>query len=172
MFSVKYKNYKFLNNLSIFDLLSTCFLSISTRFVLVFGIDWSLDLTYELMVAIDFHNIFFHTMEVDAYCQQFGYQHPSKYLILCSTDKRNSRVWNILRLRHKRGEKSKTNAKSTDPFIAGKTICVHRNSEDPCQCFKMHTHTGWHKCFIIQRAHCSFQSPNVPLFSIYLSILH
>ncbi len=33
----------------------------------------------ELMVATDFHSIFFHTVNC-------GYQHSSKYLLLCSTE--------------------------------------------------------------------------------------
>ncbi len=41
------------------------------------------------MVAIDFHSIV-HSMEVNGYSQLFSYQHSSKYLILCSTEERNS----------------------------------------------------------------------------------
>ncbi len=41
------------------------------------------------IVAIDFHSIFFHTMEVNGYQQLFGNQHSSKYL-LCSTEERKS----------------------------------------------------------------------------------
>ncbi len=33
------------------------------------------------MVAIDFHIILFHTIEVNGYRQLFGYQHSSKYLL-------------------------------------------------------------------------------------------
>ncbi len=31
--------------------------------------------TNQLMVAIDFHSIVFHTIEVNGYRQLFGYQH-------------------------------------------------------------------------------------------------
>ncbi len=42
-----------------------------------------------LLVAINFHSLFFHTMEVNGYQQMFGYTHCSKKLILCSTKERN-----------------------------------------------------------------------------------
>ncbi len=35
--------------------------------------------TKQLMVAIDFHSIFFYTVEVNGYRQMFGFQHSSKY---------------------------------------------------------------------------------------------
>ncbi len=37
--------------------------------------------TKQLIVAIHFHIIIFHTIEVNGYRQLFGYQHSSKYLI-------------------------------------------------------------------------------------------
>ncbi len=40
------------------------------------------------MVAIDYHTIFFHTIEVNGYHRWFGYQHSSKYNILCSKEER------------------------------------------------------------------------------------
>jgi len=41
---------------------------------------------------------FLHTMEVNGVHKLFGYQHFfSKYLLLCSTQERNSEVWNNLR---------------------------------------------------------------------------
>jgi len=40
---------------------------------------------------------FLHTMEVNGVHKRFGYQHFfSKYLLLCSTQERNSEVWNNL----------------------------------------------------------------------------
>ncbi len=41
--------------------------------------------------------VFFHTKDVNGYCQRFSFQHSSKYLLLCSTDKRKIQVWNNLR---------------------------------------------------------------------------
>ncbi len=48
--------------------------------------------TNQLMVAIDFHFLFFflNTMEVNCYCQLTGCQHSTKYLILCSTEEIHS----------------------------------------------------------------------------------
>ncbi len=43
--------------------------------------------TKDLMAAIDFHNIFFPTMEVNFNQQLFG---SSEYLLLWSTEERNS----------------------------------------------------------------------------------
>ncbi len=40
----------------------------------------------QLTVAIDFHCIEKSTLEVNGYRQLFGYQLPSKCLILCSTE--------------------------------------------------------------------------------------
>ncbi len=48
-----------------------------------------------IAVAIDFHSIFFHTMEVNGYQQLFGYQKYSKYFILCSAEERNNRLGTI-----------------------------------------------------------------------------
>ncbi len=39
----------------------------------------------ELTVAIDFCSMEKTTMEANGYYQMFGYQHYSKYLLLCST---------------------------------------------------------------------------------------
>ncbi len=52
-------------------------------------------ITKELTVVIDFHGIFFYTMEVNGYHQLFAYQHYSIYLILCSTGEK-LQVWNLL----------------------------------------------------------------------------
>jgi len=45
-----------------------------------------------MLVAIDFHSIFFPAMEVNGSHQLFDYQHSSKYLLLCSKEeeKKNS----------------------------------------------------------------------------------
>jgi len=43
-----------------------------------------------LMDPIDFHCIFFPTMEVNGVHQWFDYRHSSKYLPLCSAEGRNS----------------------------------------------------------------------------------
>ncbi len=51
---------------------------------------WRMLVTKQLLVATDLWNIFFHTMEVNGYHQLFGYQHSSKYLLLCSTEQRSS----------------------------------------------------------------------------------
>ncbi len=37
-----------------------------------------------------FYSVFFPTMEVNGYQQLFGYQHSSKYHLLCSAEKMNS----------------------------------------------------------------------------------
>ncbi len=42
------------------------------------------------MVAIDLVFFYFHTVEVNGSRQHFGYQHYSKYIILCSRVQRNS----------------------------------------------------------------------------------
>jgi len=42
------------------------------------------------MAPIDFHSIFFPTIKVNGCHQLSGYQHSLKYLILCSTEERNS----------------------------------------------------------------------------------
>jgi len=42
-----------------------------------------MSVTSQLAVAIDFHSIFLHTMEVNGCCQLPGYWHSSKYLSLC-----------------------------------------------------------------------------------------
>ncbi len=52
--------------------------------------------TKQLPVAIDFHIIFLHTMEVNGYRQLFGYQQFFK-VSLCSTEE-SMRVWNSLRV--------------------------------------------------------------------------
>ncbi len=42
--------------------------------------------TKQLMVAIDFHSIFFfHSMQVNGYQQLFVCEHSSKYIFLCLT---------------------------------------------------------------------------------------
>ncbi len=46
--------------------------------------------TKHLTVAIDFHSIEKNTMEINGYHQLFGFQHSSKYLLLCSAEERNS----------------------------------------------------------------------------------
>ncbi len=46
--------------------------------------------TKQLLVEIDFQGREEYIMEVDGCHQIFGYQHSSKYLLLCSTAKRNS----------------------------------------------------------------------------------
>ncbi len=46
--------------------------------------------TKELLVAIDFYSIFSHTMDINSYQQLFGYANSWKYLLLCSTEERNS----------------------------------------------------------------------------------
>ncbi len=43
---------------------------------------WRMLITKQLLIAIDFHSIFFHIMDAYGYCQLFGYQHFSKYLLL------------------------------------------------------------------------------------------
>ncbi len=45
--------------------------------------------TKHLTVAIDFHNIYFYTVEVNGYRQQFGYTSSSNDLLLCLTEDRN-----------------------------------------------------------------------------------
>ncbi len=40
------------------------------------------------MEPIDFHSMDKNTMEVNGYRQLFGYQHSSKYLLLCLTEER------------------------------------------------------------------------------------
>jgi len=42
------------------------------------------------LVPIDFHSIFFPTMEVNGDQQLSSYQHSSKCIILCSNDQRNT----------------------------------------------------------------------------------
>ncbi len=49
--------------------------------------------TKELTVAIDFYSIEKNTMEVNGYRQMFGYQHSSKYLLLCLREKRFGTTW-------------------------------------------------------------------------------
>ncbi len=44
----------------------------------------------QLMETIDFHCTGKNTMEVNGYRQLSGYQHSSEYLILRSTEERNS----------------------------------------------------------------------------------
>ena len=46
--------------------------------------------TVDSSLAIDFHSIFFPTMEVNGFRQLSGYQHSSKYLLFTSTEERNS----------------------------------------------------------------------------------
>ncbi len=41
---------------------------------------------FNVAIAIDFHSIEKSTTKIIGYHQLFGYQHSSKYLILCSTD--------------------------------------------------------------------------------------
>ncbi len=52
------------------------------------------NVTKQLMVAIDFHSIFFHTMDVNGYSQLFGNQLSSEYLLLCLTKEKLIQVWN------------------------------------------------------------------------------
>jgi len=46
--------------------------------------------TKQLTAAIDFHNRKTNTIDVNGYCQLFGYQHFLKCLLLCSTKERNT----------------------------------------------------------------------------------
>ncbi len=46
--------------------------------------------TEQLTVAIDFNSTEKNTMEVNGYKKLFGCQHSSNYLLLCSTEDRNS----------------------------------------------------------------------------------
>ncbi len=49
---------------------------------------WRMLENKQLQVAIDLQSIFFHIMEVNGYLQLFVFQHSSKYLNLCSTEKK------------------------------------------------------------------------------------
>ncbi len=60
------------------------------NFFLLLNTFWRMLVTKQLTVATDFHSIFPHTMEVNGYRQLFGYQHSSKYLILCSAAEKDS----------------------------------------------------------------------------------
>ncbi len=55
---------------------------------------WRMLVTKQLLVTSDVHRFFFYfffyIMRVNGYSQLFGYQHSSKYLLLCSTEERNS----------------------------------------------------------------------------------
>jgi len=42
---------------------------------------WRMLVTKQFLVPIDFHCIFFHTMEVNGDQQLFGYQHSSKNVV-------------------------------------------------------------------------------------------
>ncbi len=68
------------------------------RILGLLGIDRTL-LSSQL-TAIDFHSIFFHTMEVNGYRQLFGHQHSSKYnLFVLNRRKKLIQVWNNLKVR-------------------------------------------------------------------------
>ncbi len=60
---------------------------------------WRMWETEQFWGTIDFHSIFFPTMEVNGAPKQPGYKLSSKYLPLCSSEHRNSyRFWNYLRV--------------------------------------------------------------------------
>ncbi len=53
--------------------------------------------TKQLTVAIDFHSIFYHTMDVNSYRQLFGYLHSSNSLFWVQQLKKIIiQVWNNL----------------------------------------------------------------------------
>ncbi len=49
----------------------------------------------QLTVTIDFHSMEKNTMQVNGYQQLFGFQHPLKYLHLCSSEERNYRIGTV-----------------------------------------------------------------------------
>ncbi len=51
-------------------------------------------------IFIDFHDFFSHTMDVNGYCQLFGYQHSSKYHILCLTEVKIDQVNRLVTVHH------------------------------------------------------------------------
>ncbi len=51
---------------------------------------WRMWKTEQFLGTIDFHSIFFPSMEVNGAPKQPGYKRSSKYLPLCSTEQRNS----------------------------------------------------------------------------------
>ncbi len=60
------------------------------EFFLLLNIFWRMQVNKQLMVVIYFHSMEKkNTLEVNGYRQLFGYQHSSKYRLVCSKEERN-----------------------------------------------------------------------------------
>ncbi len=76
--------------INVLTMAKVIFLSVSCINLRVWvSLYWRMWVIKQLTVAIDFHCILFHTLEVNGY-QLFGYQYSSKYIFVFNRTKKNS----------------------------------------------------------------------------------